>query len=244
MDHVPDWACPGCGATSLGMVKDSFLTVEDAKTNRHSSDQDFHPEFETGRFVCLVRCTKAACSETCAVSGNYDTTIWHGDHGKEWTYPTGRAKSITPPPMMIHVPSGCEKPIRDELIAAFGLFWQDYASALNRIRNAIELLLTGMGVKRFGKDKKGKRSNIKLDSRIQILRNKKVSVADLCDRLLAVKHLGNAGCHPGDVDGGDVFDALDIVEHVLNEIYEKHASVLAKMVKQINARKGPRKKTK
>jgi hypothetical protein len=172
-------------------------------------------------------------------------TIGHGDHGEEWTYATGTAKSITPPPSMIAVPLGCDNRIREELIAAFGLFWQDYASALNRIRNAIELLLTEMGVKRFGKNKTtGKRTIITLDSRIQILRNKKASLDELCNRLLAIKHLGNAGSHPGEVTESDVFDGLDIVEHVLNEIYEKHASVLAKMVKQINAQKGPRKKTK
>jgi hypothetical protein len=99
-----------------------------------------------------------------------------------------------------------------------------------------------MGIKRYGTKKTGGRSMIALDGRIKILRNKRASLADLCDRLLAVKHLGNAGSHPGDVHEEDVFDGLDILEHVLNETYGKHASVLARMVNQINARKGPRKR--
>jgi hypothetical protein len=239
-DDVPNWPCPKCGAASLIMVKDSFLTVEDSRTAQNKHDQDFEPDSPSGRFVCLLACTKSACRETCAVSGNYDTWQDHNEHG-EWLYASGRPTAITPPPPMIHVPATCPAPIREEVFAAFSLFWIDYSSSLNRIRNAIELLLTKMGIKRFGKKKTGGRSIIALDGRIQILRNKKVSLGDLCDRLLAVKHLGNAGSHPGDATESDVFDGLDIVEQVLNEIYEKHASVLAKMVKQINARKGPRK---
>jgi len=127
-------------------------------------------------------------------------------------------------------------------LAAFGLYWQDHAAALNRIRNAIESLLTEMGIKRHGKKTGGGRTKLTLDSRIQVLRAKKPSLSGLCDRLLAVKHLGNAGSHPGDVHIDDVFDGFDILEQVLHDIYSDDASVLAKMVKQINQRKGPRKK--
>jgi hypothetical protein len=70
---------------------------------------------------------------------------------------------------------------------------------------------------------------------------KKMLLSDLCGRMLAVKHLGNAGSRPGQVGRKDVFDALDILEYVLLEKFANPQSELAKMVRQIDKRKGPRK---
>ncbi|MFO0849924.1 MAG: DUF4145 domain-containing protein [Gemmataceae bacterium] len=237
--YVPNWTCPRCGAASLNMVKDSFRTVFDSSTSRYWNEPDFDSDSATGRFVCLLECSKPACRESCAVSGNHDMTRG-GEYGDE-LYATGRPTSISPPPPMIRVPDECPKPIANEVRAAFGLFWMDHSSALNRIRNAIELLLTEMGVKRHGQKAGGGRTRLSLDSRIALLRSKKPKLSGLCDQLLAVKHLGNAGSHPGDVQVKDVFDGFDILEQILNDTYANHASVLAKMVKQINQRKGPRK---
>jgi hypothetical protein len=78
------------------------------------------------------------------VAGNYETWQGHDEHA-DWLYPNGRPTSVNPPPPLIHIPDGCPAPIRQEVVAAFGLYWLDYSSALNRIRNAIELLLTEMG---------------------------------------------------------------------------------------------------
>jgi len=49
---------------------------------------------------------------------------------------------------MIRIPRGCPANIRSEVLAAFGAFWSDLAACLNHIRQAIELLLTLMGVPR------------------------------------------------------------------------------------------------
>jgi hypothetical protein len=150
-------------------------------------------------------------------------------------------RSFSPPPPLIEIPPACPKPIRREVEAAFGLYWHDHGASLNRIRVAIELLLTDTGVKRYGKKKKGGRYQLVLDQRIEVLRSTKPSLSGLCDSMLAVKHLGNAGSHPEEVKRDDVFDALDILEQVLLETYSNPESELAKMVRQINKRKGPRK---
>lgn len=241
-DHVPDWPCPHCGTASLAVSKKSFNTVMDRPTKLHWGEPDFDPEWEKGRFVCLLVCTKTSCGETCAVAGNYDITINHDENGA-YTYTTGTPSSIVPPPPLIKIPKGCPAPVRAEIVAAFSLYWCDLGSSLNRIRSAIELLLTELGVKRYGRNSKtGKRVKLMPDTRIQILRSKKPALADLCDRLLAVKYLGNAGSHPGETKHDDVFDGFDILERVLHDIYSDHDSVLAKMVRQIIRKKGPRKR--
>lgn len=240
-EFVPNWPCPGCGAASLTVVKDSFKTGIDGKSCRKWDHPNFEPQFASGQFVCLLKCSKASCEESCAVSGNFDVQECSDEYNTEW-YDAGRPRSITPPPPLIRIPKECPLEIRREVEAAFGLFWLDHSSALNRIRNAIELLLTKLGVRRYGKKAGGGRRRLPLDSRIVVLQSKKPSLSSLCDRLQAVKHLGNAGSHPGDVNINDVFDGFDILDQVLNDIYTNHASELAKMVKQINQRKGPRNK--
>ena len=191
-EYIPNWPCPRCGATALTLAKDSFRTTLDSITSRNWDDPEFGIEFATGRFVCLLLCSRAGCEETCAVAGNYEMAQDDDEHGSR-PYSTGRPSSIIPPPPLIQIPEGCPKPIQQEVVFAFALFWLDHSSALNRIRNAIELLLTEIGIKRHGKKPGGGRTRLPLDSRIQILRSKKPSLSGLCDRLLAVKHLGNAG---------------------------------------------------
>jgi Domain of unknown function (DUF4145) len=82
-----------------------------------------------------------------------------------------------------------------------------------------------------------------LHERIEKLEQDKPKLKQICHRMMAVKHLGNAGSHPGvEVDAKDVFDGFDILERVLFDMYSGNESELAKTVAQINKRKGPRKK--
>lgn len=194
--YVPPWPCPGCGAAALSVVKDSLKTVHDAATADNVRDRDFPSEEETGRFVCLLQCSRVGCGETCAVSGNYTTGVADTDRGY-FEYAACQPLSITPPPPVIRVPRECPAPVKQEVGAACMLHWSDPASCLNRIRNALELLLTDLKIPRGTVNKKEKRVRHSLHARIQILLTKKPKLKDICDRMMAVKHLGNAGSHSG-----------------------------------------------
>jgi hypothetical protein len=83
--------------------------------------------------------------------------------------------------------------------------------------------------------------SVTLHKRIENLQATRPKLKELCDQMMAVKHLGNAGSHPGiQVRDTDVFDALDILERILQDTYSGHPGQLARAVKQINKRKGPR----
>jgi hypothetical protein len=74
------------------------------------------------------------------------------------------------------------------------------------------------------------------------LEQKRPKLKDLCERMMAVKYLGNAGSHPDmKVEADDVFDGFDILERVLHDMYSAHPGLLARVVKQINRKKGLRK---
>jgi len=241
-DWMPAWPCPGCGRASLAIVKASFHTVIDAKTSDKSQDPRYGSDCDTGRFVCLFRCARTDCLESCSVSGNYETSVAELPQASVY-YSDCRPTSITPPPPMIQIPRECPEAIRAEVVAAFSLFWIDLASSLNRIRNALELVLNDLRVPNTTLNNKNKKIRISLHQRIERLATKRPRLKEICERMMAVKHLGNAGSHPGaKVKQDDLFDGFDILERVLQDMYSEHPGELARAVRQINMRKGPRKK--
>jgi hypothetical protein len=212
--------------------------AHDGATERHYRLRGFDPESSTGRFVCLLRCPRTECQEACAVSGDTVT-----DCDEDGYYVAGRPKSVTPPLPIVQIPDECPEPVCDEIQAAFTLFWCDNAACLNRVRNALELLLDDLKIPRGKNDHTaGKRRRLQLHQRIERLEAKRPKLKAICDRMMAVKHLGNAGSHAGEkVQQKDVYDGFDILERVLHDMYSDHETELAKMVAQINRRKGPRK---
>jgi hypothetical protein len=83
---------------------------------------------------------------------------------------------------------------------------------------------------------KGKRRPVPLHNRIIDYSNKN---SILGEQLLAIKWLCNDSSHSGNsLIKGDVLDAYEILENVLNEIFEKKTQRLKQLVKKINRRKG------
>jgi len=241
-EWMPAWPCPGCGRASLAIVNDSFHTVLDGKTSQVWNDHDFEHECATGRFVCIFRCSRMDWEEACSVSGNYDTSIAETEQAS-LPYADCRPTSITPPPPMIQIPRACPDVVRAEVKGAFSLYWSDLASSLNRIRNALELVLSDLDVPGTTLTSKRKRVRLSLHQRIERLAVKRPSLKEMCERMMAVKHLGNAGSHPGiKVKADDVFDGFNILERVLQDMYSEHPRELTRTVRQINKRKGPRKR--
>ncbi len=116
------------------------------------------------------------------------------------------------------------------MVAAFSLYWIDLAACLNRIRNALELVLDDLKVPKSTLDKvKKKRNRLNLHHRIEKLKSDRPKLKDICDWMMAVKHLGNAGSHPGvPVFADDVFDGFDILERVLKDMYSEHPGEFAR----------------
>lgn len=155
---VPSWPCPSCGQTTLELAEGTLRFEPDGATAT-----SMFKTTDQGRFVCILKCERNWCRETCAVAGNYVEKDIRLDeenvYGGRWCKPS----SFNPPVPIIPIPNNCPPAIREEVRSAFGLFWVDLPAALNRIRQAIELLLNDMGVRRHGKNGSGKRTRIALD---------------------------------------------------------------------------------
>jgi hypothetical protein len=146
---------------------------------------------------------------------------------------------FSPAPDLFCIPKNCPEEIAEQIRAAFSLYWCDLGASLNRLRSAVELLLTEMGIDRYS-EKDGRRTPILLHSRIDMLRQRHPNLAPMCDQLTAVKWLGNAGSHTEEITRDSVCDAFDIVDHVLRERFQDTGRFVAWISNEINQKKGPR----
>jgi hypothetical protein len=81
---------------------------------------------------------------------------------------------------------------------------------------------------------------LSLHNRIGLLKERHQGLEQLCDRLMAVKWLGNEGSHLGDITREDIFDAFDIVEDVLRGFFDNSDRAIVRIVQEIIEKRGPR----
>jgi hypothetical protein len=129
----------------------------------------------------------------------------------------------------------CPRPVREQLYKSFAVFFCDLSAAANHLRQCVEEILTAAGIDI--RDAKGG-GFIPLNDRIKIYEGKD---SDNAERITALKWIGNHGSHPDeDLKKPDLFDAYDILEILLDDLYVGHNRNVRNIVAQINAAKGPR----
>lgn len=233
---APNWPCPRCGGGHLRLINDSLSSCMAGDTYEESSEMHFEPEMAILRFVAILKCDNDRCRESSVVAGT--------GYVEDWSYEVQDYREffvpdyICPSPRLITIPSSSPASVTKELEQAFTASWGDYSSAGNRIRAAVERLMDDLNIPKTT-IAKGKRKPLTLHSRIDKAQKK---VPRLHESLLAIKWLGNAGSHSTALTQKDVFDALDIFEIVLDELYSQHSSTIEALVKRVNRRKGPARK--
>ncbi len=87
------------------------------------------------------------------------------DRGQEFELPVCNVVAIAPAIHPIGIPSQCPHEVREQLISAFSIMWQDANASLNRVRTALELLMDHFSVSRtrVAQDKKGNRKRVRQD---------------------------------------------------------------------------------
>ncbi len=234
--------CPSCHRGALVVDINSVQEGPTGKTLQDEADSQVRNDnwdysYYEGRFGFLMRCSY--CRQTVAVAGvsRYvdRRTCPHEYEYERALFP----QYFSPPPDLFRIPENCSEEIAQQVRTAFSLYWCDPGACLNRLRLAVELLLTEMEIDCYS-EKDGRRSPITLDSRINMLRKRHAALSPMCDQLLAVKWLGNAGSHPEEITRDSVYDALDIVDYVLSKRFENSERRVSKISSEINQKKGPR----
>lgn len=236
------WTCPNCAAAKL-RVKARTLADGETRASKASHSHDgWEPEWIAGRFSCLLECPH--CSTDIGLAGTYTVRDERGyadgeEVGEYVKYYT--PGYFTEAPRVIDLPQETPDAVSNEVEKSFQLFWSDPLACANRIRVAIELLLTAQRVNRsVGGPRTGKpRKMLSLHQRIELFAEKK---SQLAEKLMAIKWIGNAGSHADVVEVGDLLDAYDILCFVLDELYVDRSKRIGALARAINRREAPRSK--
>jgi hypothetical protein len=243
LDKVPDWICPTCEKGILRMKKGSFLQEE----STYSQNNSHHPSYGYIYFeveyvyICLFICSNDRCKEVVANTGLgfvvEDVELDEDGEVNEVDGDFFTPLYFRPPLTLIRIPKECPKTIKKSLQESFELFFSSPSSAANNLRISLEEILTDLKVKRFTISKKRERKSLQLHQRIGLLPDRYSNIKEMIE---AIKWLGNAGSHSHDeVKVDHVLDAYELMEHVLEEIYQPKAKKLESIARKVNKKKGP-----
>lgn len=238
-ERMPSWPCPHCAEGLLKRKeKKGLLEEETAESRKLHEHPGWDPDWIRGRFAAILRCSTCAGLVVMAGSTEVEFVAIAGDPYNLETY--FRPSGFDPAPPLFRIPDRCPPDVRKELGRAWNLFWVDSAACANRIRSCVEMILTSQRVKRFARDKHGKRVQLSLHSRILLYGKRDSAIAD---EMMAVKWLGNTGSHGAEqLSTSDMFDGFDLLEHLLEEVVAQRTKVLARIRRDLIRRKGrPRK---
>lgn len=224
----PPWPCPVCGSGTLALVPKTLRYEETAISKRQRIHEDWDPDWIETIFTAWAKCRHPSCNHTFVIAGNGGLETVMGPEGID--YDEYFSPMICHPmPNLINIPKNCPDEIKTELGTAFALFWAHRAACAGRIRVALEYLMDFLKIPK--KKKKGKRfRNLSLHNRIDAFAKKQKILGP---ELMALKWLGNTGSHTTGVSRGDLLDAFEIMEHVLDEIINKRSEKISKMSKNL-----------
>lgn len=210
------YICPNCENGRLEPVEGSFDCIEP----KHSKDAHGHeawdPDWIRYRFVFKLECTSKTCGEISHAIGRGSILPLYGQYGEmEWGEDFG-IDGISPAPLLFHIPGETPHRVAKEIRRSFSLFWPDVSSAATALRISLELLLDEMGIPRQEK-KNGGAKRIDLHRRIEYAAKED---GDYTEMFLALKEVGNLGAHGDDVRHGDYHNSIEIMSHVLVQLYE------------------------
>lgn len=234
---APPWVCPTCAAGMLRLDVDALKFAMSSHSARAAGEDWFGPEHVEYKFSALLKCDNPACKEVASIAGRGevvtipDEQMQHEEYEARF-FPT----YFSPSPVLISIPPRCPDKVREQLKSAFVSSWGEYPAAANRIRVAAELLLDALRVPKTAVAKNYGRRRLTLHDRINAI---PIRYAPVKNSLLAIKWLGNHGTHEVDMSQQAVYDALDIFESVLEELYSEHPRRIKQLVRAVNQRRGP-----
>ena len=232
--HESNWpqvACPVCGTGVLVSLADSLVLHESAESHRSLDHEAWEPDWTYGVFSGSLRCINPRCTEPVVVSGRYRVEDDYEPDGRP-TYATYfYLEFATPALKILTPPTGTPDVVVTAIERASAVLWVDPSAAANRLRTAIEMLLTAMDVQEL--NLKGGR--LTTHARIELFQ---AINQDAGNALMAVKWIGNAGSHVGSLTVTDVLDGAEMLDLALRLLYDRRDEELQKRIDEVNTHKG------
>jgi hypothetical protein len=187
-----------------------------------------------GNFTGILRCSFVRCKETIAVAGDYVVEPDVEDDGHTTEFDFFRLRYATPALDIIVPPKGTPDSVASAIKAADKLLWIDPSAAANRLRTAVEELLTVYGLWRF-KIENHKQKRLTAQQRITEFKKYESAVGEALE---AVKWIGNHGSHEDSLTVADVLDGAEILAYALRIFYDRTEEEIERRVKTVNKRRG------
>jgi hypothetical protein len=234
--YAPGWPCPSCPDGTLRLVRDSLRWFETAESKLRHTDEEFHFSDIEYTFSASLECGRCRQQISCCGGGGqepYEFQREDGDWEQEFEpvfYPRFFYNFLK----LFRVPSRCPTLVREQLYKSFAVIFCDLSASANHVRQCVEEILTHAGIDiRYGNG-----HFINLNERIKIYERRD---SENAERITALKWIGNFGSHSDDpLNKGDLFDAYDILEILLEDLYVGHTRNVRNIVAQINATQRPR----
>jgi hypothetical protein len=241
-DSLHLWICPRCGRGRLKLEEGTLHEAETAGSREHRNDPEWEPDWYKRAFVALLTCDNSTCREVASMSGySIPDQDYDPSEGQPVWSDCYHTTHFSPSPQFIDVPVHTPEEIKTELSSAFVLFWTDKPACINRIRTVVEMVLDHLKIPRWTPEEKPEeRHPLFAGQRIELL-ERNAEYVKLAKLLRAVKWIGNAGSHNEEtkLTVDDVFDAFDLLEQVLDAVFDPHTQSLEKLATMINERKRP-----
>jgi hypothetical protein len=243
-DEFAILSCPSCSKGKISPIKESIIEKETLESIAATEYQGHDPLNYLGRFSFSAKCTNPKCDEKIFVLGytSIEPDYQEGPNNDfNVVYETVYSpKFISPTIPIINLDSTYPQKLKDELEKSFELFWTDFSACGNRIRSSLELMLDDFKISRVTQRKKFK----SLHTRIDEFKTKYAKYNHVIDKLFAIKWLGNAASHKSELSSDDIYDAYEILQYVLDEIFSTKRDSIEKLTKAINKKKGSIRKKK
>jgi hypothetical protein len=197
----------------------------------------------SGTFVGTLACDNADCGGRLAVAGDWGLHFDFDDfdgYGQPPLKDFYLVKYVNPALPMMKLPSRTPAAVKESVSSAGAVIFLSPNAAIGRLRHAVEALMNVQRIPRRVIDRKsGKSVPTTLHARIEEFRKKQPDVADV---LLAVKWIGNEGTHGQEMSVADAELCAHALEAALEALYGRNDAELLKLVREINRRKGLRRR--
>ncbi len=240
-DSYPDYPCPTC---EIGVLKKSKILKDiSVKQPVFHDDNGGYNEYEYYRngkkfiFSSILKCGNKECQQIVSMIGDYLEN--YEDFDVE-TLGTNRFSSYFPkyfyPNLKIfNYPENLPKRLEEEINNSFANYFSDTASSANKIRRAIEILVTALGAPKYTLTQKinpstrrRKKLFFELHTRITKLNKSKTRTSEM---LLGLKVIGNEGSHYNEskIKQKDILEAYEVLGFILQkEFTDKEKEILQK----------------
>lgn len=223
---TPSILCPHCLKGDLKLQEDRFSFDETPNSKASRNHPEWEPDWIKYRYAASFVCLNCNGNTYSCGTGEHK---YHESYlpEEEVDFPVFHPKYFEPSIPLFSIHEECPEDIKDLITVSFSLAWTDVSAAASKLRIAIELLLNTINP-----------ALAEIRSLHQRIESFESEQPDIAQSLMAIKWLGNDASHAATLEEYDLAFAFEVMELILNKLYDDSEEKLKKMADLINANRG------